>query len=126
MPRGRGYTPGTIPRPWRSSAVERRERTGARVRRARLRAMALAAVAAGAVAVVAPADAAAQPPAAASEPGSELAIYLVTMGPGDAVWERFGHNALWVHDAATGQDLAYNYGMFDFDEPGYLRNFIRG
>src|SRR5690606_33911044 len=38
----------------------------------------------------------------------------------------FGHNALWVHDAATGQDLAYNYGMFDFDEPGYLRNFIRG
>ena len=105
--------------------MEQRGRTGARVRRGRVRMRTLAAVAAGVLALGAPAAAAAQPPAAA-EPGSELTIYLVTMGPGDAVWERFGHNALWVHDAATGQDLAYNYGMFDFDEPGYMRNFIRG
>ncbi|HEY8470115.1 MAG TPA: DUF4105 domain-containing protein, partial [Longimicrobiales bacterium] len=61
-----------------------------------------------------------------AEPGSELTIYLVTMGPGDAVWERFGHNALWVRDAATGLNVAYNYGVFDFAAPGYLRNFIRG
>jgi len=87
---------------------------------------ALAAAAAGVLTLQAPAGAVAQASPAAAEPGSELTIYLVTMGPGDAVWERFGHNALWVHDAATGQDLAYNYGMFDFDEPGYLRNFIRG
>jgi len=86
----------------------------------------LAAVVVGVLTLGAPAAVAAQQPAAAAEPGSELTIYLVTMGPGDAVWERFGHNALWVCDAATGQDLAYNYGMFDFDEPGYLRNFIRG
>ena len=70
----------------------------------------------------------AQPASAAqpAEPGSELTIYLVTMGPGDAVWERFGHNALWVRDAATGLNVAYNYGVFDFQAPGYLRNFIRG
>ncbi|MGH7554074.1 MAG: DUF4105 domain-containing protein [Longimicrobiales bacterium] len=60
------------------------------------------------------------------EPGSELTIFLMTMGPGDAVWEKFGHNAIWVHDASRGTDVAYNYGMFSFDEPGYLGRFLRG
>lgn len=60
------------------------------------------------------------------EPGSELTIYLMTIGQGDAIWERFGHNAIWVRDAARGTDVAYNYGMFSFDEPGYLRRFMRG
>ena len=39
------------------------------------------------------------------------------MGPGDQVWEKFGHNAIWIHDEKTGTDLAYNYGMFDFAQP---------
>ncbi len=67
---------------------------------------------------------AAAPPAAA--PRSGLAIYLMTMGPGAEVWARFGHNALWVHDSASGQDLVYNYGAFDFDQPGFVTNFVRG
>ena len=29
-------------------------------------------------------------------PGSELRVYLMTMGPGEQVWERFGHNAIWI------------------------------
>ncbi|HEX6630430.1 MAG TPA: DUF4105 domain-containing protein, partial [Gemmatimonadaceae bacterium] len=60
------------------------------------------------------------------EPGSELTIYLVTMGPGDAIWEKFGHNALWVHDAATGSDVAYNWGMFDFAEKDFIPRFLKG
>jgi hypothetical protein len=60
------------------------------------------------------------------EPGSELTVYLMTMGEGDLVWERFGHNALWIHDPVTGTDHAYNWGLFDFDEPGFLRRFIQG
>ncbi|MEO7501078.1 MAG: hypothetical protein ABIW94_00435, partial [Gemmatimonadaceae bacterium] len=69
-------------------------------------------------------DAAAQPAepparaAAASDaavPGAELTIYLMTMGPGDAVWEKFGHNAIWIHDSARNTDVAYNWGLFDFE-----------
>jgi hypothetical protein len=57
---------------------------------------------------------ASQPVAAqAPAPGSNLEIYLITMGPGAAVYERFGHNAIWVHDTAAHRDLIYNYGTFD-------------
>lgn len=62
----------------------------------------------------------------AQEPGSELTVYLMTVGPGDYVWEKFGHNAIWLRDAAQGTDLAYNYGLFDNDEPGFYGRFLRG
>ena len=60
------------------------------------------------------------------EPGSSLRISVLTFGQGDAVFERFGHNALRVQDAATGEDLAYNWGMFSFDEPQFLQRFLSG
>jgi hypothetical protein len=60
------------------------------------------------------------------EPGSELRVYLMTMGPGALVWERFGHNAIWIHDPATPPDTAYNYGLFDFRQDNFLLRFIRG
>ena len=52
----------------------------------------------------------------AQEPGSQLRVWLLTTGPGDAVWERFGHNAIRVLDTETGRDAAYNWGEFDFDQ----------
>jgi hypothetical protein len=62
----------------------------------------------------------------AAEPGSELTVYLLTMGPGDQVWEKFGHNAIWIHDAANGSDIAYHWGVFDFRDKDFYPNFIRG
>jgi hypothetical protein len=59
-------------------------------------------------------------------PDSELTVYLMTMGPGDAVWERFGHNAIWVRDHALGTDVVYNWGMFDFNQPNFLGRFLTG
>ena len=58
--------------------------------------------------------------------GEDLTIYLMTMGAGSAVWERFGHNAIWVHDATAGTDIAYNYGVFSFEQENFLLRFIRG
>ena len=66
-----------------------------------------------------------QPPAVAV-PGDELTVHLVTMGPGDAIWEKFGHNALWIHDARTNTDLAYNWGVFDFSSSDFLPRFLKG
>lgn len=80
-------------------------------------------------------DAAAQPAepppraAAASDaavPGSELTVYLMTMGPGDAVWEKFGHNAIWIHDRARNTDVAYNWGLFDFAASDFMSRFLKG
>ena len=62
----------------------------------------------------------------AAEPGSELTISVITMGPGTAVWERFGHNAIRVTDAATGADTTYNYGMFDFGAERFFLKFAQG
>jgi hypothetical protein len=67
-----------------------------------------------------------RPAWARSGPEPELKIFLVTMGPGEAVWEKFGHNAIWVHDPVHGTDRVYNYGVFDFDSPGYWGRFVRG
>ena len=61
-----------------------------------------------------------------AEPGSELTVYLLTMGPGDQAWEKFGHNAIWIHDAANGSDIAYHWGVFDFKDKDFYPNFIRG
>ncbi len=43
-----------------------------------------------------------------------------------AVWERFGHNAIWIHDSVAGTDIAYNYGLFDLRQENFLVRFIRG
>ncbi|PKM01713.1 MAG: hypothetical protein CVV17_06700, partial [Gammaproteobacteria bacterium HGW-Gammaproteobacteria-7] len=58
--------------------------------------------------------------------GASLQTFLVTMGPGADVYERFGHNAIWIRDTTSGLDLVYNYGTFDFDEPGFVGRFVFG
>ncbi|WP_395683773.1 DUF4105 domain-containing protein [Dokdonella sp.] len=57
---------------------------------------------------------------------SPPAISLLTIGPGEIFFERFGHNAIVVRDPASGEALAYNYGIFDFDQQDFLLNFARG
>jgi len=56
----------------------------------------------------------------------DLDILLVTFGLGQEVFERFGHNAIWVHDAASGTDVTYDWGNFSFQQPGFLRRFLTG
>ncbi|HVC02337.1 MAG TPA: DUF4105 domain-containing protein [Steroidobacteraceae bacterium] len=59
-------------------------------------------------------------------PGADLVVSLITYGPGDVYWERFGHDAIQVRDRVSGQSVDFNYGVFDFDERGFLWNFARG
>jgi hypothetical protein len=63
---------------------------------------------------------------AVAEPGSEVAVTLITFGVGDEVWERFGHNAIWIHDERAGTDVAYNWGLFDFEQPDFMKRFLTG
>jgi hypothetical protein len=52
--------------------------------------------------------------------------WLVTFGPGENYWERFGHNAIWLRDPAGGLDHTFNFGFFDFDQEDFFLRFLRG
>jgi len=52
-------------------------------------------------------------------------VELLTVGPGDDPYARFGHTALLV--SQNGAAVAvYNYGLSDFDRPGLFLDFLRG
>lgn len=51
-------------------------------------------------------------------------IALVTFGPGDEYWSRFGHNGILVKTEASS--TIYNFGYFDFGQPNFLGRFLRG
>jgi hypothetical protein len=54
-------------------------------------------------------------------------FYLLTMGPGDELFSRYGHNAVAVQGGPTGRvSRVYNFGTFDPTDPAMLPNFIRG
>lgn len=63
--------------------------------------------------------------------GDHLQVFLLTMGAGADIYERFGHNAIWVRDTVAHTDLIYNYGMFEFpsgigDELAFAGRFAMG
>lgn len=53
-------------------------------------------------------------------------VWLVTYGPGEIYWQRFGHNAIWVRDAERGLDHVFNFGFFDFGQEDFLTRFLQG
>jgi Domain of unknown function (DUF4105) len=57
--------------------------------------------------------------------GEDLAVTLVTFGPGDSVPEWWGHSSLVVEDRRLGVGRLYNYGMFSFDQ-GFVSRFAQG
>jgi hypothetical protein len=78
-----------------------------------------------AVLCAAPATLVAQTPAA-QEPGAQIRVALVTIGPGAKIYDRFGHNAIWVQDPDRGIDLLYNYGTYDFNAENFVLRFVQG
>ncbi len=69
----------------------------------------------------------AEGPAAGAETllSSQANISLLTVMPGDELYAVFGHSALAVQDPARNIDRVYNFGTFDFDQPGFYTKFVR-
>ncbi|MCB0489567.1 MAG: DUF4105 domain-containing protein [Cyclobacteriaceae bacterium] len=59
---------------------------------------------------------------------SEVAqISVITCAPSqDELYSAFGHSAIRVYDPELNIDHAFNYGVFDFDQPNFYLNFTRG
>jgi Domain of unknown function (DUF4105) len=51
---------------------------------------------------------------------------VLTFGPGDHPFFKFGHNAIWIRDRAQGTDRVYNFGTFKFGSPRLIPEFLRG
>lgn len=96
------------------------------------------------------------PLSSAQPAGAELRVFLMTFSVGSAIYERFGHNTLCVHDpnpsgeivadraavdakygAKFGEklprvqpflptDKAYHYGAFDFEQENFVWRFLHG
>jgi len=62
-----------------------------------------------------------------SEQLSETAEFsLITVTPGDDLYSCFGHSAFLLQDTIREEFKMYNYGTFNFDDPDFYWNFVRG
>lgn len=59
-------------------------------------------------------------------PGSHLQVFLMTIGPGDLIYERFSHNALVIRDDRDQTEVAYNWGIFNFTDADFIPRLARG
>ena len=62
----------------------------------------------------------------ADETPAPMEVWLVTYGPGEISWQRFGHNAIWIRDQELGLNHVFNFGFFDFEQEAFFRRFLQG
>lgn len=57
---------------------------------------------------------------------NQTQISLITISPGSDLYSAFGHSTLWILDTEQNIDRVYNYGTFNFDQPNFYLNFVKG
>ena len=55
-----------------------------------------------------------------------LEVSLLTCSPGTDLYAMFGHSAIRVRNVDKGIDIAFNYGMFDYDSDNFIYRFVKG
>lgn len=55
-----------------------------------------------------------------------ITVSLLTCSPGNLVYEIYGHTAVRVEDHTLGTDVVFNYGVFEFNKPHFVWNFLLG
>ncbi len=53
-------------------------------------------------------------------------ISLLTVGTGEDLAAKFGHSAIRLQDPTLGIDEVYGYGTYNFEDPNFYLNFVRG
>lgn len=56
--------------------------------------------------------------------GCDTTIWFVNIYPGSEIYELEGHSALRVRTCR--EDIAINYGLFDFNAPNFVYRFVKG
>ncbi len=60
-----------------------------------------------------------------AEPGDDLTVSVLTFGPGEHPFLKFGHDAILIQPE-TGPGWVFNFGTFDFQDPELISKFLRG
>ena len=56
-----------------------------------------------------------------------IEVSLLTCQPHDEVYSLYGHTAIrWHNLRKDGEDIAFNYGVFDFKKPHFVLRFVFG
>jgi hypothetical protein len=55
-----------------------------------------------------------------------VVISLITCSPHEEVYSLYGHTALRYQNLRTGQDIVFNYGVFNFAAPHFVLRFVFG
>lgn len=61
-----------------------------------------------------------------SERARGTEVYVITFGPGDHPFSKFGHNAVLVLDHDRRTDAVYNFGTFSAASPTLISDFMQG
>ena len=62
----------------------------------------------------------------AAQLSDKAEISVLTCRRGDAMYNMYGHTAVRISDPVLRMDQVYNYGIFNFNEPGFVMKFLRG
>jgi hypothetical protein len=60
-----------------------------------------------------------------SRAAGDVSISILTMGPGDPTFSKFGHDAIVVEKPGE-RARVYNFGTFSFTSPTLLQDFLKG
>ena len=61
-----------------------------------------------------------------SQASDSIEVSLLTCAPGTKIYALYGHTAIRYHDLRTGEDLTFNYGVFNFNRPFFSLRFLFG
>ena len=59
-------------------------------------------------------------------PFDSVEVSLLTCSPHEEIYSLYGHTALRWHDLSKGDDIAFNWGVFDFHNPYFVLRFVFG
>ena len=57
---------------------------------------------------------------------ADCEVSVLTIGPGQALNDAFGHSAIRIRDIGQNIDLVFDYGRYDFEADGFYYKFVKG
>ena len=57
---------------------------------------------------------------------TRIQISLLTCDASWDIYTLWGHTAIRVVDSTQGTDIVFNYGTFNFNEPNFIAQFVKG
>lgn len=57
---------------------------------------------------------------------ANIRVSVLTLEPGNEIYSLFGHTAIRITNYSLNADMVFNFGTFDFNNPGFCIRFIRG